>query len=183
MSRAQQPPDVVVLLEQGYSLPSEWYVSAAHHALEQEHIFRRSWQYVGLAEQVTQPGDYFTITIGGVPLIITRDRAKELHALVNVCRHRGSIIVTDECGHRSSLQCPYHAWTYDLNGTLRQAPGAADEPDFDRQAFALPQAKLATWGPFIFVNLDPDAAPLSSVLALELFSGPGRARLWHWVPH
>src|SRR6266568_1568475 len=106
-------------LEQGSTLPAEWYTDLAIFAREKSSIFRHMWQYVGLAEQVTKPGDFFTCTLADVPLIITRDEEGTLRALINVCRHRGAEIVMQECGQRKSLQCHYHAWTYNLKGELQ----------------------------------------------------------------
>jgi choline monooxygenase len=155
---------LLAALEQGSTLPAAWYTDPLMFAREKARIFRHAWQYVGLTEQVAQAGDFFTCTPGDVPLVITRDEAGTLRALVNVCRHRGSELVLQACGNRKTLQCHYHAWTYNLDGTLRSAPGMKDEPGFDKTQFPLYSAQIATWGPFIFVNLDQEAPPLSEVL-------------------
>lgn len=151
-------------LEQGYTLPASWYLDPGVFAQERSHIFGRTWQYVGLSEQVIQPGDFFTCTSGGVPLLITRDEAGALRAFVNVCRHRGCELVMQECGRRSTFQCPYHAWTYMLDGTLRAAPGMKYEENFDPGQFSLCSVQVETWGPFIFVTLDKAATALKTVL-------------------
>lgn len=151
-------------LDQGHTLPAAWYTDPAIFAREKERIFHRSWQYVGLTEQVTQPGDFFTCTLGDVPLVVTRDEAGTLRAFINVCRHRGSELVLQACGNRQTLQCHYHAWTYNLDGTLRNAPGMKHEEGFDKTQFSLLNVQIDTWGPFIFVNPDKDAAPLKDVL-------------------
>ncbi len=151
-------------LDQGYTLPGAWYTDPDVFARERDHIFRRAWQYVGLAEQVTRPGDFFTVRLGAVPVVVLRDEQSALRAFVNVCRHRGSELVLAERGQRATLQCHYHAWTYNLDGSLRAAPGMKDEPGFDRAAFPLISLPVETWGPFIFVNPDRHAAPLASVL-------------------
>ena len=157
-------------LDRGATLPATWYTEPAVFAAEQERIFRRCWQYVGLLEQVSRPGEYFTCHAGTVPLIVARDDAGTLRAFVNVCRHRGHQVATAESGHCTVFQCPYHAWSYNLDGTLRGAPGMRDEPGFDRDQFPLIQAQADTWGPFVFVNLDAAAPPLSTVLgALPAF--------------
>src|ERR1700730_6200891 len=153
-------PHLQASLEQGYTLPAAWDTDPAFFVPEQERIFRSCWQYVGLTQQVAQPGDFFTCRIGNVPVVVTRDENNVLRAFINVCRHRGSELVLQECGSRKTLQCHYHAWTYNLDGTLRNAPGMKDESDFDMQAFSLHCAQVDTWGPFIFVNLDPQARPL-----------------------
>ncbi|MBA3364324.1 MAG: aromatic ring-hydroxylating dioxygenase subunit alpha [Actinobacteria bacterium] len=133
------------------------------HRLEEERIFARTWQYVGHAGQVSNPGDVFPVRLGRIPGVVVRDLGGELRALVNVCRHRGSLVV-DEPGNRRTLQCPYHAWTYELDGRLRSAPRSEREASFDRSRLALVPLALDAWGPFLFVNPDPDAAPLADIL-------------------
>jgi choline monooxygenase len=151
-------------LDAGYTLPAAWYTDPAIYAHEQERIFRRCWQYAGLTEQVARPGDFLTARLGAVPIVVVRDESGELRGFINVCRHRGSQLVLDACGSRKTLQCHYHAWTYDLDGTLRAAPGSKGEPGFDREAFPLVPVQIEAWGPFIFVNPDPQAPPLAAVL-------------------
>src|SRR5215467_6769467 len=89
-------------LQAGYTLPAEWYTDPSLFALERSRIFRRSWQYVGLTEQLATPGDFFTTRVGDVPLVLTRDQDGQLRGFVNVCRHRGSELVLAECGHRQT---------------------------------------------------------------------------------
>ncbi len=151
-------------LEQGYTLPASWYTDPEVFAHERTRIFGHSWQYAGMTEQVARAGDFFTLTICDVPIVILRDQQGELRAFANVCRHRGSQLVLDEAGHRATLQCHYHAWTYNLDGSLRAAPAMKEEPDFDKTCFALAPVRAETWGPFIFVNPDRAAPSLSRVL-------------------
>ena len=151
-------------LARGYTLPAEWYTSAAVFARERERIFSRAWQYAGLTEQLAHPGSFLTTTLGDVPVVLTRAEDGALRAFANVCRHRGSQLMREECGHRNTLQCGYHAWTYNLDGTLRAAPGMRDEPDFNPAAYALVALPVETWGPFVFVNPDCQAQPLAAVL-------------------
>jgi len=158
------PPQLREALEQGYTLPAAWYTDPARFAREKDRIFRRCWQYAGLAAQVTNPGDFFTCQAGVLPLVVTRDAVGALHAFVNVCRHRGAQVVAEGCGQRTTLQCPYHAWTYNLDGTLRAAPGMREEPGFDPRAFPLFTVPVEAWGPFIFVNPDLNAPPLGMIL-------------------
>jgi carnitine monooxygenase subunit len=155
---------VLAALERGETLPASWYTDPAFYAREQERIFRRSWQYVGLTEQVAKPGDFFTARAGDVPIVVTHDQQGTLRGYVNVCRHRGSQLVNAEQGNRTTLQCAYHAWTYDLDGALRAAPGMRDEPEFDKGCYALVPVQVEAWGPFIFANPDREAPPLASVL-------------------
>ncbi len=124
-------------LERGYTLTAEWYTDPAIYALEQRRVFRKSWQYVDMTDQLARPGDFVTATIGEVPIVITRGEDGELRAFANVCRHRGAQVVREACGNRKTLQCHYHAWTYNLDGSLRAAPGMKDEPGFDTSAYPL----------------------------------------------
>jgi choline monooxygenase len=143
--------------------PWAWYTDADVLRLEQERIFRSSWHYVCHVGRLPEPGSYFASTSGGVPVVAVRDREGELRAFLNVCRHRGAEVATGE-GRRDSLQCPYHAWTYGLDGGLRAAPRADREPGFDASGLSLVPLLVATWGPFLFVNGDPAAPPLADLL-------------------
>jgi nitrite reductase/ring-hydroxylating ferredoxin subunit len=145
------------------TLPWEWYVAPDVLRLEQERIFRGAWHYAGPGVWVAEPGDRFPCRAGDVPLVVVRDREGGLRAFLNVCRHRGSEIVSER-GRRETLQCPYHAWTYGLDGRLRSAPRSEREASFDPEELALVPASTDTWGPFVFVNADAGAAPLSETL-------------------
>ena len=156
------------------TLPYSWYTDADVLADEREQLFAHRWQYAGHSGQLAEPGSYFTMRVADVPLVVVRDRQGELHALVNVCRHRGAEVVSGE-GRCSTLQCHYHAWTYDLDGALRAAPRSEGDPDFDRNALGLRRAQVDTWGPLIFVNADAEAAPLADTLGElpEIVKGAG----------
>jgi choline monooxygenase len=149
-------------LERGLSLPASWYTDPAIAERERERIFRRGWQYVGRAEQVARVGDFFTGTAGDVPLVIVRGDGG-LRAFVNVCRHRRHEVVSG-AGNRRTLQCPYHAWTYGLDGRLRGAPRSQHEPGFDPADYPLLPAALDTWGPLVFASADAGARPLADYL-------------------
>ena len=139
--------------------PWAWYSDRDVWALEQQRIFERTWQYVGHAGMTPRAGDFFTARCGRVPIVVTRAEDDRLRAFVNVCRHRGSTIV-EGAGNRRTLQCPYHAWTYGLDGRLRAAPRA----DFALEDVALEPVRLELWGPFLFVNPAADAEPLADWL-------------------
>jgi len=155
-------PDLASRTTQG-TLPWSWYSDSELLRREQELIFQRGWQYAGPLEHAAEPGDFFTCSVGDVPVVVTRDRAGELHALLNVCRHRGSIVAEGR-GNRETLQCRYHAWTYGLDGNLRAAPRAREEPGFDSEGIALRELAVEAWGPLLFVHTDPDAPPLAETL-------------------
>jgi phenylpropionate dioxygenase-like ring-hydroxylating dioxygenase large terminal subunit len=145
------------------SLPWAWYSDPEILRREGERIFARSWQYVGHAGQVAEPGSYFAAAAGQIPVVVTRARDDVLRAFLNVCRHRGHVVAEGD-GRRSSLQCPYHAWTYDLDGRLRAAPRSEREPGFEAGELGLAPISVDTWGPFVFVNPDAGARPLADAL-------------------
>src|SRR3954449_2235425 len=145
------------------ALPWAWYADADVLRREGERIFARSWQYAGHLGQIGDPGGFFAATAGQIPVVVTRARDGELRAFLNVCRHRGHIVATGS-GARETLQCPYHAWTYGLDGRLRAAPRSDREPGFDFDDLGLHEILVGTWGPFVFVNPDADAAPLAVAL-------------------
>jgi choline monooxygenase len=175
--------DLRAALARGATLPAEWYADPAVLRLEQERIFARVWQYGGRADLVAEPGSFLTTFVGHVPIVVVRDREGELRGFVNVCRHRGHL-VADGAGSRNSLQCRYHAWTYDLDGSLRTAPRSEREPGFDPDAYSLLPVSVEAWGPLVFVNPDPEATPLADALgplpAHLADGGLDVARLRHW---
>jgi carnitine monooxygenase subunit len=145
------------------TLPWAWYADPEILRREGERIFARTWQYVGHKGQLAEDGSYFAATAGQIPVLITRARDGGLRAFLNVCRHRGHV-VAGGAGKRATLQCPYHAWTYDLDGRLRAAPRSDREPGFDADELGLVPIQLETWGPFVFVNPDPESSPLAEAL-------------------
>src|SRR6185369_17998480 len=104
-----------------------------------------------------------TTSAGRTPVVVTRARDGELRAFLNVCRHRGFPVV-EGAGKRETLQCPYHAWTYNLDGSLRTAPRSDEEPHFPKDELGLRSVAVGTWGPFVFVNADREAEPLADAL-------------------
>jgi len=147
------------------TLPFAWYGDEELLRRERAQIFARSWQYGGRAEQVAEPGSFLATDAGGVPVLVTRDAQGALRAFINVCRHRGAVL-TEGCGTRNTIQCHYHAWTYELDGSLRTAPRSDREPGFDRDDWSLVPASVGEWGPFLFVNPAADAEPLTDYLGV-----------------
>jgi phenylpropionate dioxygenase-like ring-hydroxylating dioxygenase large terminal subunit len=138
-------------------------------------VFSRSWLGVGRADQVANPGDYFTHEILGEPIILTKDKAGTIRAMSNVCPHRWMRVAghdpraniqfrSDPCGTTQAFQCPYHLWTFDLQGQLIGAPGMEEAQNFDRSAWGLAEIRVEVWAGFIFVNFDPEAPPLGPQL-------------------
>jgi phenylpropionate dioxygenase-like ring-hydroxylating dioxygenase large terminal subunit len=145
------------------TLPWTWYTDPGVLRREGERIFARSWQYAGHSGQLADAGSFFATAAGQIPVVVTRARDEVLRAFLNVCRHRGHV-VANGAGKRETLQCPYHAWTYGLDGALRAAPRSDREPGFEFAELGLQEIAVDTWGPFVFVNPDADAAPLAEAL-------------------
>jgi len=145
------------------TLPWAWYADPDVLRREGARVFARSWQYVGHSGQVAEDGSFFASVAGQIPVVVTRARDGDLRAFVNVCRHRGHVVASGS-GQRETLQCPYHAWTYGLDGTLRAAPRSDREPGFELGELSLQAIPVDSWGPFVFVNPDAGAAPLVEAL-------------------
>lgn len=140
-------------------LPPILYTADEFFEFEKEAIFRREWLCVGRADQITEPGDYFTITIADEPLIVTRDSEGEVRVFSAVCQHRG-MVVCEDSGNCRRFTCPYHHWSYGLNGELLGAPAMEKAVDFDKAAHNLPPLNVELWQGFIFANMDHDADPI-----------------------
>ena len=156
-------------IEQANGLPNAAYWSEDWLRLEQEHCFRRAWVFAGAEAELPEPGDMKPIEIGGAPLIILRDQDGAIRALHNVCRHRGAKLVTEPC-KKSTLTCPYHAWSYRLSGKLRARPHFNGPNMVDRfvngggDKLDLVQVRCQTWNGCIFVNVSGDAESLAEWL-------------------
>lgn len=152
------------------SLPTAWYLDQAHYERELEAIWYRDWIGVGRLEQIPKPGDWFVARIGTQQVIVTRDTDGNVRAFHNTCRHRGSILCTESSGHfmNGRIICPYHTWTYGLDGSLLATPRRVDSDDFDFGNYPLYRVAVDTWGGFIFICLDEQPArPLSDALGKE----------------
>ncbi|MFL5533201.1 MAG: aromatic ring-hydroxylating oxygenase subunit alpha, partial [Gemmatimonadales bacterium] len=142
------------------TLPRRYYVAPEVLAAEFEQIFMRRWLCVGREDQVREPGQYFLQQIGPESIIVLRDRAGILRAYYNVCRHRGTRLCEEHTGRFSeTIQCPYHAWTYGLDGRLIGAPSSGDIEGFSKSDYPLHSVWIESWEGFLFVNLaeDPEA--------------------------
>jgi phenylpropionate dioxygenase-like ring-hydroxylating dioxygenase large terminal subunit len=149
-------------LEGGVSLPASWFTDPAVVEREYERIFHRTWQYFCRAEQLAKVGDFVAGAAGRVPVVVVRNE-HGLSGFVNVCRHRRHVVMSG-CGNRKALQCPYHAWTYDLEGRLKAAPRCENDGGFQKEDFPLVPVRVDTWGPFVFVNVNVDTRPLAHYL-------------------
>lgn len=141
------------------------YYGAQAAAAEQRNIFRHSWLVAGLAAELTEPGSFLTTEVAGMPVLLTRDMAGAVHALANVCQHRGMILASGR-GTVSTLTCPNHAWVYGLEGDLVGAPRTSHETGFSCAEIRLPRFAVHIWGPLVLVNLDATAEPPTHPIAL-----------------
>ena len=163
--------NVAVPFERAYAMPKSVYTSPEFAAAEVEHIFARDWQSAGRADTLKNPGDYLTMTIAGEPIVILRDREGTLRAMSNVCRHRMSTILEGR-GNVRSIVCPYHAWTYNLDGSLRGAPAMAANESFCKENIALPPVRVENWLGWIMVTLNPGApSPHEALAGVEKLVG------------
>jgi Rieske 2Fe-2S family protein len=131
---------------------------------EWERIFYHDWLYVGRNEDFPEPGSFILRDVGDESIVITRDNDRNIKAFYNVCRHRGSRILDEPSGKVTSIKCPYHSWTYSLDGNLIGAPHTDNLKDFDRNEYSLKAIRCETWAGFVFVNLDVEAPPLKQHL-------------------
>ena len=143
--------------------PATYYTSEDLYQLEVEHIFRKEWLWAGHTQDVRNPGDYFTFEYAGEPMLVSRDKQGQLHAFSNVCRHRGAI-VADGAGTCSSFTCPYHSWTYGLDGRLMGAPEMRNVECFEQDKLGLRSLRVEEWYGNIMVNFDPDCRPLAEAV-------------------
>ncbi len=150
------------------TLPPRCYTSSDWLKKEQEIIFGRSWVSVGRRDRWKKPGDYICIDLAGVPIVVTMDDVGELHALANTCSHRGMKLKTGE-GNCRQLVCPFHAWTYSLDGELVSAPRmencAQSEVGFQQSEYGLATIRLEQADGFVFVCFDPEQSSLQDWLA------------------
>ena len=152
------------LPEHARTLPARYYVDPACFEREMDQLFARMWVCAGRTEQVASTGQYFLRELLGEPLIITRGPSS-VNAFYNICRHRGTRLCTEPQGvFPGTIQCPYHAWTYDLDGALRGAPHMDEVPHFRKGDYPLHGIRSGVWDGHIFINLDPGAAPLAAQL-------------------
>jgi glycine betaine catabolism A len=148
------------------ALDARWYRAPEIFASERERIFARDWIAVGRLEQLERSGDFILAEVAAESLIVTRGSDDRVRAFFNVCRHRGSRLCTESAGRfGGAIQCPYHAWTYGLDGALLAARTMADVPGFERADYPLHQARTALLDGFVFVSLAADPEPFEQAYA------------------
>jgi len=151
-------------IENAYTIPALWYVDERVAQLERRYVFGGSWQVVARLEQLSSPGQFVTWDLAGEPILVVRSNDGELRAFYNVCRHHAAAVVTETAGTASIFRCPYHGWSYGSDGCLKGAPEFEGVCNFNRADNGLVPVQIASWEQFVFVNLDPSAAPLQTFL-------------------
>ena len=163
------PPPAVLRREsppQGQSsddVSAERYFSREWHEREVEKVWRKTWQFACREEHIPEVGDQTVYDIVDDSILVVRTAADTVKAYVNSCLHRGTMLRT-ETGHAKQIRCPFHGWTWNLEGELKVVPGQWDFPHVDKAKFCLPQVQVGRWGGFVFVNLDPACEPFESYL-------------------
>jgi choline monooxygenase len=160
---------------QSWSLRAEAYTDAQWAAHEVRTIFARTWQWVAHVEKLRDPGSYLAATVAGLPVAVVRDRDGGLRAFYNVCKHRAHELLSGS-GTTRNIVCPYHAWTYGLDGNLKAARRADAMATFDKSEICLDQVQVEEFGGMVYVNLDPSAAPLAEQ------AGDLAAEIAQWAP-
>jgi choline monooxygenase len=170
-------------LAEAWTIPADWYTDPRIMELERRTVFARSWQLIGRVEQVREPGRYITHELAGEPLLAVRGEDQQLRGFFNVCRHHAAAVLTEPEGETHNIRCPYHGWTYTLEGELRGTPDFGGVCEFDRAANSLVPVETAAWENWIFVKIERGAP------ALEDFLGAGLIRQmraldlgnFHWM--
>ena len=158
-------------LAQASTPPAAWYLDRRIIDLERRTVFARSWQLAGRVDQVRQPAQYLSCELAaGEPVVIVRGNDHVLRGFFNLCRHHAAAVVTEPEGTAPSLRCPYHGWTYSLEGELKGTPDFAGVCDFDRAANGLVPLETAVWGKWIFVRLEHDSHSLEGFVGADLLS-------------
>jgi choline monooxygenase len=153
-------------LEEAWTIPAPWYFDERIAQLERASVFSATWQVVGRADQVRDSGQFFTAELAGEPLVVARGEDGQLRAFYNVCRHHAAAVVTESQGCAKQFRCPYHGWTYGIDGALKGMVEFDGVCNFDRAKNGLVPIRVDTWENFVFVNLNGDAASLRDFLGV-----------------
>ncbi len=159
MNQTSTPPSA-----DGYHLPVEAYTCPSWFERERRELFDRTWQYVGMTDDLRYEGDYMTSDVGASPLVVIRNGDGALAAFQNLCRHRGARLLEGSGNVGRELRCFYHSWAYSLEGNLKRVPQREQFPDIDLACLGLHRASVETWKGMVFLHADVDPEPLSSWL-------------------
>ena len=174
--------DPNLALERAFTIPSSWYVDKNLYELELKTVFSNTWQLAARVDQLQQSGQYVTTDVAGEPIVVVRGNDGVLRAFFNVCRHHAAAVMTEPEGKAAQLRCPYHGWTYSLEGELKGTPDFSGVCDFDRARNGLAPLELAEWENWVFVKLSPGNPPLADFLTGDLTDQIKTLRLTelHW---
>jgi len=172
-------------LDQAATIPASWYIDQRLYSLELQTVFTRSWQMIGLAERLSEPGQYVTCEISGEPIVAVRGNDNVLRGFYNVCRHHAAAVMTEPEGKAAQLRCPYHGWTYSLSGELKGTPDFAGVCNFDRSRNGLIPVDIDKWENWVFVGLENSEpkTTLQDFLGGDLVDQIGLLKLenLHWL--
>jgi choline monooxygenase len=157
-------------LDRASTIPASWYVNKELYELELATVFSRSWQLAAQVDQVSQPGQYVTTDVAGEPIVVVRGQDGVLRAFFNVCRHHAAAVMTEPQGKAAQLRCPYHGWTYSLEGELKGTPDFSGVCDFDRARNGLVPVELLEWENWVFITLQPSPFSLTADLVEQIQS-------------
>jgi len=156
--------DDQALLPEAHTIPAPWYFDLRVAELERQNVFGKTWQAIARTDQLEKPGQFVTQEIAGEPVVVVRGDDNVLRAFFNVCRHHAAAVMTDPQGQVQHLRCPYHGWTYGLDGALKGITEFDGVCHFDRAQNGLVPIRVETWEKFVFVNLDARAESLEKHL-------------------
>ena len=172
-----------VPLAQAWTIPASWYIDRRVLELETRSVFANSWQLVARLDQLLEPGEYVTADVAGEPIVVVRGSDGTLRGFFNVCRHHAAAVMTEPEGKASSLRCPYHGWTYNLEGQLKGTPDFAGVCNFDHTENGLLPVETAAWENWVFVKLQSGGTSLGDFLGRGLVERvrPLGLEQLHWM--
>jgi len=141
-------------LAEASTIPAAWYTDERIFELEMQTVFSSSWQFAARADQLRQPGDFVTTEIAGEPIVLVRGSDQVVRGFFNVCRHHAAAVMTEPAGHANQMRCPYHGWTYSLEGELKGTPDFSGVCNFDRDQNGLAPIEISAWENWIFARLE-----------------------------
>ena len=160
--------DPTAPLERACTIPSSWYTDERIFQLEQQTVFSRSWHVAARVDQLTKPGDYVTSEIADEPIVVVRGSDNQIRAFFNACRHHAAAVMIEPQGNCPQMRCPYHGWTYSLEGELKGTPDFTGVCDFDRANNGLIPIDVAVWEQWGFVKIDRPNVSIEKWLGTQL---------------
>jgi len=154
--------DEAAPLDEATTIPGSWYTDPRVAELERRTVWSRTWQLVARVDQLQEPGSYVTAVVAGEPIVVVRGADRVLRGFFNVCRHHAAAVCTQAEGCVEKLRCPYHGWTYGLDGAFKSAPEMGRVKGLEPAALGLVPVAVAEWEKFVFVHLDPEPPSLRS---------------------